>query len=623
MTDTNGRVVSFDSLGLHPAVAAVAAEQQYVTPTAIQAETIPQLLAGRDVLGQADTGTGKTAAFAMPLLSRVDPQSRRTQVLVLTPTRELAIQVARSFAVYGRNLPNLNVQAVYGGAPYGPQIRELQRGIQIVVGTPGRVMDHMRRGALDLSGVACMVLDEADEMLRMGFVEDVTWILEQTPAERQIALFSATMPEEIRRIADVHLRQPAVVQVQQPHSSDASIRARYLITPWRDKSRALLRVLETEDTDAVIVFAKTRETTLRVAEELLEQGYAAIAINGDIPQKQREHTIAQLRSGKLRILVATDVAARGLDVPQISHVINYDLPTDNQTWVHRIGRTGRAGRSGEAILFISYRERRRLKGLERESRQRITELQFPSNAEINRRRQQAWQQRVTDALHSDTARAFRPMVETLLRDSGASAGEIGAAIAAAMHGDAPFLLPEAPEPRPPRDDRRAPRATPAPHTDRPTPEVRNSSAPRGEQRNPSPTRPPHRRRPEHSVEPGMERFRIEVGHEHGVQPGNIVGAIANEAGLDSRNIGRIEIHGDHSFVDLPDGMPKPIFRGLKDVVVLGRHLRITRTVPYKSRKAQSRNRRPDGEHQTHRQKRKGPAPRSPRRESSAASSEQA
>jgi ATP-dependent RNA helicase DeaD len=577
--------VTFESLNLLPAVAAAAAARGYVTPTPIQHQTIPHLLEGRDVLGQADTGTGKTAAFALPLLSRIDPASRATQVLVLTPTRELAIQVADAMAEYGRQLKGLNVQAIYGGAPYSPQMRELKRGVQIVVGTPGRLMDHMRRGALDLSQLGCLVLDEADEMLRMGFVDDVTWILEQTPANRQFALFSATMPDPIRRIADTHLKDPAVVTVQQKHRSEASIRARYLITPWKEKSHALLRILETEKTDGVIVFTRTRETTLRVADDLLGQGYTAVAINGDIPQKQREHSIDQLRNGKLKILVATDVAARGLDVPRISHVINYDLPMDNQTWVHRIGRTGRAGRSGEAILFISYNERRYLKGLERESRQRIEQMHLPTNDDVNEQRRREFCDSVTQALGSVDSSVFKALIEQVRESSGATGDELAVAVAIAMQGDQPFLLPDERKQRKDKQTRRSDERPRREHGPRQNHNATNHNVGdqhHGVRRQERPARPRDARQ---TVEAGMERFRIEVGHDHGVQPGNIVGAIANEAGLDSRNIGRIDIHADHSLIDLPEGMPRQIFRGLKDVVVLGRHLRITRTVPMAGRSA--------------------------------------
>ena len=603
MSSESSEAVTFQNLNLNAEVQRAVEERGYSAPTPIQAQIIPHLLSGRDVLGQADTGTGKTAAFALPLLSMVDRDSRVTQVLVLTPTRELAIQVADSFKSYGINLTGVNVQAIYGGASYSEQLRGLKRGAQVVVGTPGRVMDHIRRGTLDLSTLRCVVLDEADEMLRMGFVEDVTWILEHTPPQRQFALFSATMPDPIRRIADTHLKDPAVISVQQRNRNEASIRARYLITPWRERTAALYRVLETEETDAVIVFTKTRETTLRVAEDLQARGYAAVAINGDIPQRQREVTIEQLRSGKINILVATDVAARGLDVARISHVINYDLPTDNQIWVHRIGRTGRAGRSGEAILFISWKERRFLKGLERESRQTISEMKLPTNADVNQKRVEQFEAAVTKALANVEASEFWPIIRKLQQTTNASPEHLAAAIAVAMHGEQPFLLANEPKrrqetSRPPREDR--------PQRERRG--DRDASTTRRAPQSDHHGQPPRERRDSRFAEPGMERFRIEVGHDHGVKPGNIVGAIANEAGLDASNIGRIDIQSDHSFVDLPEGMPKPIFRGLKDVVVLGRHLRITRTVPA-GRQNKRFQRRGRSDHSS--RNNRGPSGRSP------------
>ncbi len=625
---------SFQSLGLQERVQAAVDSKGYTVPTPIQAQTIPFLLEGRDVLGQASTGTGKTAAFALPLLSRLDLSSRATQVLVLAPTRELAMQVAVSFSTYGENLPGLNIQPIYGGASYYNQIRELKRGVHVVVGTPGRVMDHMRRGTLTLDNLKCLVLDEADEMLRMGFVDDVKWILEQTPAERQIALFSATMPEPIRRIASEHLRNPATVTIRSETSISATIRPRYLLTSHREKTGALIRILETENTDGVIVFTKTKETTLRVADELIEHGFSAVAINGDIVQKQREHTIEQLRNGKLDILVATDVAARGLDVQRISHVINYDLPHDSEAWIHRIGRTGRAGRQGEAILFLTPHERRYLRGLERDTRQPIAEMQFPTAAAVNARRKADLRKQVADAMTSPKMQVFKSVLAEIQQESGASAEDVAAAVAVIMFGDRPFLLeehrrPERARREDPRDARGRDRherrpdgrhdsrsnhrispvgpaeAEPLVFEHRPvrhsSPEQavkasgnestpsdfssRDAGSPGAARKRPADgfpadsfeQRPPKPRRGNSGSEAGMETYRVEVGHEHGVKPGNIVGAIANEAGLDSKNIGRIDIREDHSFVDLPEGMPMEIFRGLKDVIVLGRHLRITRT----------------------------------------------
>lgn len=672
---TSATPPTFLSLGLADAVQAAVDEKGYTIPTAIQAQTIPHMLQGRDVLGQASTGTGKTAAFALPILSRLDLNSRATQVLVLAPTRELAIQVSASFATYGKHMRELNVQPIYGGAPYYQQMKELKRGVQVVVGTPGRVMDHMRRGALVLDNLKCVVLDEADEMLRMGFVDDVQWILDQTPPERQCALFSATMPEPIRKIANKHLKDPATITIRSDTSIASTIRPRYLLTAHRDKTSALIRILETEITDGVIVFVKTRETTLRVAEELAEQGFSAIAINGDIVQKQREHTIEQLRNGKLDVLVATDVAARGLDVQRISHVINYDLPHDAESWIHRIGRTGRAGRQGEAILLLTFNERRHLRNIERATRQPIAEMQFPSAAAVNARRRTELIQRITEAMDSPALPAFRSVLSECQQQTNRPMEDIAAAVAVLMQGDRPFFLEETRRPdhrgseRPPRGVDRPGHSAARPGRGRPSTDRtadgrpadgRTSRRPGGrvaavgpaeaepmvfEHRHQKPFRVPpvaaetgaeqghspetgtsaerpasarHERpsrtshsehtdrrpagvspRPQRSsgrVESGMETFRVEVGHDHGVKPGNIVGAIANEAGLDSKNIGRIEIREDHSFVDLPEGMPTDIFRGLKDVVVLGRHLRISRAAggPPNVRRTGQPDRRPMG-----------------------------
>ena len=838
--------IMFTDLNLPSNIQSAIASRGYTIPTPIQAQIIPYVLDGRDVLGQASTGTGKTAAFALPLLARLDLNSRLTQVIVLCPTRELAIQVANSFADYGDDLPGLNVLPIYGGASYYNQIKELKRGAQVVVGTPGRVMDHMRRGTLNLENLQCLVLDEADEMLRMGFVDDVKWILEQTPAERQVALFSATMPDPIRRIANEHLKNPATITIRSETKVADTIRSRYLVAPFREKTGALIRILETEKTEGVIVFAKTKETTLRVADELLENGYSAIAINGDIVQKQREHTIEQLRSGKLDILVATDVAARGLDVQRISHVINYDIPHDSEAWIHRIGRTGRAGRQGEAILFLTPAERRHLRSLERATRQTIVEMEFPSAKAVNERRKADLQERLLAATTAPQFDMFKRLLSEIQESSGMTAEDLLGAVGVLMQGDRPFFMKDSRrENRPvvrarestydargdrfghsqervrgrgadhdrgprggdrglrgPRSSERCPRGvdvkpdrgygrgreenrgydenrgheaaayrgadrgslagrsdsgrpadsvqkpdeagamrppstaaaaslqvtdaravvasapapseahvmaetqftakahvtanptanaltTTTPAASEPVPvqpvpvqpaavapvpampvpampsrQSQSSSSvevdsfatrdftrppvtagsvlqPAGESR-PFATRPettrrdadrgssfscgdvksrfgdasprrsdfgaPESRRPDSrdrdsrdrdsrraegrefeprgsdarrsKSEPGMETFRLEVGHEHGVQPGNIVGAIANEAGIDSKNIGRINIQDDHCFVDLPVGMPIEIFRGLKDVVVMGRHLRISKAEGY-------------------------------------------
>ncbi|MEZ6058825.1 MAG: DEAD/DEAH box helicase [Planctomycetaceae bacterium] len=630
----DGKAAFFD-LDLSPPIQEAVRAGGYVSPTPIQAQAIPVLLEGRDVLGQASTGTGKTAAFALPLLSRLDPADRSTQVLVLTPTRELALQVAKSFRTYGHNLPDLTIQPIYGGASYFHQIKALERGVQIVVGTPGRLMDHMRRGTLKLDRLRCIVLDEADEMLRMGFVDDVTWILEQTPSERQTALFSATMPPPIQRIAEQHLRNPAKITIREATTTATTVQARYVVCAHRDKPDVLHRILETENTDGVLIFVRTKEATLRIAETLASHGFNAEALNGDMPQAQRERTVQQLKNGRLNVVVATDVAARGLDVQRISHVINFDVPHDTESYVHRIGRTGRAGRSGDTILFVTRGEIRRVRQLERETRQRMDEMEIPAAAMVNRKRRADFLHRMLSTLENRNLTAYQQLVAELQQKSARSSEDIAVALLAMLQGDRPFLMDERhdfanhqrpsnrsrnrrddrrPEPRPQHADRseqtrRSPPVTTVHQepgrretvADQPRAVDRKISAPAANSRHSASNhaasaetegrsrssdadrRPPTRttRRSEQRHEPGMERFRIEVGREHGVEPGNIVGAIANEAGLAAKDIGRITIEDDHSFVDLPEGMPRQIFRQLKDVIVSGRHLRITRTQPYK------------------------------------------
>jgi ATP-dependent RNA helicase DeaD len=548
----------------------------YTHPTPIQAGTIPLLLAGRDVLGQAQTGTGKTAAFALPLLERIDVSIRKPQVLVLTPTRELAIQVAESFEKYAHHLRGLRVVPIYGGQDYQLQFRELDRGVQIIVGTPGRVMDHMRRGSLSLDTLRCLVLDEADEMLRMGFAEDVEWVLTQSPAERQIALFSATMPEPIRRIANQHLRNPAEITIRQRTATADTIRQRYVIAAAHRKEAALSRILEAEPIDGVIVFVKMKSTTEPLAEYLQSCGHRAVALNGDIAQKQRERIIDNLRAGKVNIVVATDVAARGLDVQRISHVINYDLPFDSEAYVHRIGRTGRAGRSGEAILFVHPRERRMLHRLENATRHRIEPMEVPSNRLINKQRMQKFHDRITEALAHPEMGTFASIIEQYRRkNESVTPEQVAAALAILLNGDQPLLLKEDAKSESFFDERggshdRGFREERRPHgrSDR---FDRHDRVERGERREPS-----ERGRSRERHEGPMETFRLEVGAAHAVKPGNIVGAIANEIGMDSSYIGRIEIYEEHTTVDLPEGMPAELFQVLKKVRVGGRKLDITR-----------------------------------------------
>ena len=528
--------ISFQEFNLPEAILGAIRQAGYESPTPIQAGTIPHVLAGRDVIAQAQTGTGKTAAFALPLLARIDVARPVPQVLVLTPTRELALQVAEAFQTYAAGLPRLHVVPIYGGQEYGRQLRALRRGVHVVVGTPGRVMDHMRRGTLDLSGLTTLVLDEADEMLRMGFVDDVDWILEQTPAGRQVALFSATMPAPIRRIARRHLRNPEEIKIQVKTATADTIRQRYCLVAPQAKLDALTRLLEVEDFEAVILFVRTKTATVTLAEKLAARGYAAAPLNGDIPQSQRQRTVERLKDGRLDVIVATDVAARGLDVQRISHVINYDVPLDTESYVHRIGRTGRAGRSGEAILFVTPREKRLLWGIERATGQKVAPMELPTAEIINDRRMAKFRQRISDTLANKDVRFFRDLLQQFERDHDLPAIDIAAALAVLLQGDDPLLLEEAPRPERRMTLKRKPR--------------RDAVA--------------------------MASYRVEVGRAHGVKPGNILGAIANEAGLDSRFIGRIQIHEDFSTVDLPEGMPREVLRTLKRVWVAGRPLNISR-----------------------------------------------
>ncbi|TDG15519.1 DEAD/DEAH box helicase [Seongchinamella unica] len=558
---TQPAVSSFAELALPEPLQKALSDVGYETPSAIQGATIPALLEGRDVLGQAQTGTGKTAAFALPVLARLEAAGKKPQVLVLTPTRELAIQVAEAFQKYARYLKNFHVLPIYGGADYRGQLRQLQRGVQVVVGTPGRVMDHMRRGSLDLSGLRTLVLDEADEMLRMGFIDDVEWILEQTPEQRQVALFSATMPTAIGRIAQQHLDNPVNVAIEVQTVTNKSIRQRVWMMAGVHKLDALTRILEVEEFDGVIVFVRTRIATTELAEKLAARGYSTAALNGDIPQKQRETTVENLKRGKIDILVATDVAARGLDVERISHVINYDIPYDVEAYIHRIGRTGRAGREGDAILFAANRERRLLRAIEKATGS-IEKMELPSAAEVADKRIGKFKQRITETLATAELDLFRKMVEDYQAEYGVPVVEIAAALAAMAQGKKPLVdkpgrdkavVEKSGREKPPRE--RGDRADMAPKKPK-TPRSTGKDLP--------------------APDKGMERFRIEVGHEHGVKPGNIVGAIANEAEIDAEYIGRIEIYQDHSTVDLPDGMPKEVFDHLKSVWVSGQKLKISR-----------------------------------------------
>ena len=571
----------FADLGLAEPVMAAVREVGYESPSPIQAATIPALLAGRDVLGQAQTGTGKTAAFALPILSTLDLSKTKPQALVLAPTRELAIQVAEAFQRYAAKMPGFHVLPIYGGQSYTPQLSALRRGVHVVVGTPGRVIDHLEKGSLDLSQLTWLVLDEADEMLRMGFIDDVEAVLKKTPENRKVALFSATMPAQIKRIAQTYLRDPVEVSIASKTTTATNIRQRYWFVSGLHKLDALTRILEAEPYEAMIVFARTKAGTEELAEKLQARGLAAAAINGDIEQKQRERTIQKLKDGELDVLVATDVAARGLDVERISHVLNYDIPYDTESYVHRIGRTGRAGRSGEAILFVTPREKGMLRAIERATRQPIQEMQLPSVEAVNDQRVAKFLGRITDTLSGGDAELglFRELVERYEREHDVPAVEVAAALARMVQGRTPLLL--APEKQ--REARqfaeRAPREARefAPRGERPERAPRGERPERGErfERGERPERAPRKDiGPRAAPEAGMETYRIEVGHMHGVKPGNIVGAIANEADLEAKYIGRIDIHDDHSILDLPEGMPRELLMHLKKVRVAGQPLQL-------------------------------------------------
>jgi len=561
----------FSDLNLSEPLLRVLKELGYESPSPIQAATIPILLSNRDVLGQAQTGTGKTAAFALPILSRIDIRQTAPQALVLAPTRELAIQVAEAFQRYATHIPGFHVLPIYGGQSYGPQLSALRRGVHVVVGTPGRVIDHLDKGSLDLSQLKTMVLDEADEMLRMGFIDDVESILQKTPATRQTTLFSATMPSAIKRIAQTYLRDPAEVTIAAKTGTAENIRQRYWLVSGMHKLDALTRILEVEPFDGLIIFSRTKLGTEELAGKLKARGFAAAAINGDVQQQQRERTIQQLKDGQIDILIATDVAARGLDVERISHVINYDVPYDPESYTHRIGRTGRAGRSGEAILFITPREKNLLKSIERSTRQPITQMNLPSVQAVNDVRVARFKELIGETLAAGELDVFRSLIEDYEREENVTAVDIAAALAKMARGDVPLLLDKNQrEPEFVRSDDRAPRERP----DRSPRAERGDRGDRGD-RNERPSYAP-KERIVRAADPGMQTFRIEVGHQHGVKPGNIVGAIANEAGMDSKHIGRIEIYDDYSVLDLPDDMPPDLIDHLKSVRVAGQQLQISR-----------------------------------------------
>ncbi len=572
MTSPSKELPAFETLGISPAVLKAIVEIGYESPSPIQAEAIPPLLEGKDILGQAQTGTGKTAAFALPLLSRINLKLRRPQILVLAPTRELAIQVSEAFQKYAKQMSGFHVVPIYGGQDYRQQLRALDRGVHVVVGTPGRVMDHMRRGSLKLDALQCLVLDEADEMLRMGFIDDVEWVLEQLPEGHKTALFSATMPKVISRIAKKYLNDPVMVSIKGKTTTVESVRQRYWMVSGLHKMDALTRILEVEETDGIIIFVRTKVITTEIAEKLAARGFAAAPLNGDIPQKMREQTVNKLKAGKLDILVATDVAARGLDVPRISHVINYDVSYDTESYVHRIGRTGRAGRKGDAILFIAPREKRMLHAIERATRQKIERMDLPSSELINDRRIARFKQRISDTIaREEDLEFYGKVIESYRIEHDIPAIEIAAALASMSQGDTPLLVKH--EERKRGKERRASR------DDSSSARQGRRSADRGESRGErgktKTQRERSKKRQPQKAAAGRELFRLEVGEEHEVKADNIVGAIANVAGLFNEDIGKVEIHQSHSTIDLPEGMPKDIFRELRKTWVCGQRLEIS------------------------------------------------
>ena len=547
-TPQNRPEVTFAELGIDDRLLRVLRDVGYETPSPIQAETIPLLLEGKDVVGLAQTGTGKTAAFALPILARIDVSRKDTQALVLAPTRELALQVAEAFVRYGSNIPGLNILPIYGGQNYGVQLAGLKRGAHIVVGTPGRVIDHLDKGSLKLGALEYLVLDEADEMLKMGFQEDVERILADTPEYKQVALFSATMPPAIRRISKQYMHDPIEILVKTKTVTAANTRQRWLSVSQGQKLDALTRILEVETGDGMIIFVRTKQATEELAEKLRARGYSAAAINGDLAQQQRERTINQLKTGKFDLLVATDVAARGLDVDRISHVVNYDIPHDSEAYVHRIGRTGRAGRTGEALLFVTPRERRLLSSIEKTTRQPLTEMSLPSVDDVNAQRVARFAETITASLGSSQFHQFRGLIEEYARENEVAMNDIAAALAVMSQEDKEFFLS-------PEDPRRE-RARAA-----------ERSADRGESRSNGPR--------ERRSSEGMATYRLQVGKRHKVGPGSIVGAIANEGGLRRADFGNISIRADHSLVELPEDLPQRVFDALSKTRISGQLINIS------------------------------------------------
>ena len=542
----NESSVHFNSFGLSDALLKVLEEVGYEVPTAIQEQCITHLLNGHDVIGQAQTGTGKTAAFALPLIDRINLNNNQVQLLVLVPTRELAIQVSEAIQTYARHLKGFHVLPIYGGQSYDVQLRPLKRGVHAVVGTPGRVMDHLKRGTLKLNSLKALVLDEADEMLKMGFIDDVKWVMEKLPKERQIALFSATIPDVIRRVAEKFLNSPKLVKVKTKTATAQTISQRYWLVGGVHKLDALTRILEVESFDALLIFVRTKTATIDLAEKLSARGFTAEAINGDIAQNQRERIITQLKNGKIDILIATDVAARGLDVDRISHVVNYDIPQDPESYVHRIGRTGRAGREGKAILFVAPRERRMLKTIEKITRQPIDPMQLPSAKIINEQRVNNFKQRITDTLDNQELSIFEELILDYQKGHEIDAFKIASALALMAQGTEPLLLNEKEINQTSFDEKNKNKISVSIHADtlKDHPKIL------------------------------MRRYKVAVGHKDKIKTGNVLGAIANEAEISSEFVGAIQIFQDFTTVDLPDEMTKETLQILKNIRVFDKKLNI-------------------------------------------------
>ncbi|KXJ57748.1 MAG: RNA helicase [Colwellia sp. Phe_37] len=576
MTDLNNASIGFDALGLPENLVSAVKALGFETSTPIQAQTIPPLLAGKDVLGEAQTGTGKTAAFGLPALAKIDVTIRKPQLMVLAPTRELAIQVAEAIETFAKDMKGLRVATLYGGQSYQPQFQQLERGAQVVVGTPGRLMDHLRRKSLKLANLSFCVLDEADEMLNMGFLEDIEWILEHLPKETQMALFSATMPAQIRKVANRFLKSPEHIKVAAVKKEKANITQYAWKVSGINKMTALERIAETVDYDAMIIFVRTRNDTIEVAEKLERAGYASVALNGDMNQAQRERTVDQLKSGVSSILVATDVVARGLDIQRISLVINYDLPGDNEAYVHRIGRTGRAGRSGTAISFVRPREMYSLRHYERLTSGTVAMYDLPSIQEIGKARIERTRNELASVIADKELTAMREIIETMAAESELSMTDLAAALLYQKQLKQPLQPKEDPKPR--RDarerndrDSKGRNDSRGGRNDR---DSRGRSDSRGGRNENRAERAPRKAKVARS-DVDWQTYRLEVGKEHGARPGDIVGAIANEISLDSSYIGAINLHDKHSFVQLPKGMPEKSFTQLKRVQVRRQALAIT------------------------------------------------